>query len=130
MLAQDIDPKSHRENTKRQLQQEHSNTLQKVATGWFAVKKTSLTPAYADDVFRSLEKHIFPALGRTPITKVNAVDVIKVLKPLSAAGSLETVKRLCQRLNQVMTFAVNTGVVNSNPLAGISKAFEAPIKNE
>ncbi|PKI01909.1 integrase domain-containing protein [Glaciecola sp. 33A] len=128
LLSQDIDPKSHRENTKRQLQQEHSNTLQKVATEWFAVKETSLTPAYAEDVFRSLTKHIFPSLGKTPITKVNAVDVIKVLKPLSAAGSLETVKRLCQRLNQIMTFAVNTGVVYSNPLAGISKAFEAPIK--
>ena len=128
LLSQDIDPKTHRENTKRQLQQEHSNTLQKVATDWFAVKETSLTPAYAEDVFRSLTKHIFPSLGKTPITKVNAVDVIKVLKPLSAAGSLETVKRLCQRLNQIMTFAVNTGVVNSNPLAGISKAFEAPMK--
>ena len=128
LLSQDIDPKSHRENTKRQLQQEHSNTLQKVAIDWFAVKETSLTPAYAEDVFRSLTKHIFPSVGKTPITKVNAVDVIKVLKPLSAAGSLETVKRLCQRLNQIMTFAVNTGVVNSNPLAGISKAFEAPVK--
>jgi integrase len=128
LLAQDIDPKSHRENTKRQLQQEHSNTLQKMAAEWFAVKEASLTPAYAEDVYRSLVKHIFPSLGKTPISKVNAVDVIKVLKPLAAAGSLETVKRLCQRLNEVMTFAVNTGVVNSNPLAGISKAFEAPTK--
>jgi len=129
LLAQNIDPKSHRENTKRQLQQEHSNTLQKVASDWFAVKETSLTPAYAEDVFRSLVKHIFPSLGKTPISQVNAVDVIKVLKPLASAGSLETVKRLCQRLNQIMTFAVNTGLVNSNPLAGISKAFEAPTKN-
>jgi hypothetical protein len=128
LLALDVDPISHRENTKRQLQQEHSNTLQKVATEWFAVKEASLTPAYAEDVFRSLVKHIFPSLGKTPISKVNAVDVIKELKPLAAAGSLETVKRLCQRLNEVMTFAVNTGVVNSNPLAGISKAFEAPTK--
>jgi integrase len=99
-----------------------------MAAEWFAVKEASLTPAYAEDVYRSLVKHIFPSLGKTPISKVNAVDVIKVLKPLAAAGSLETVKRLCQRLNEVMTFAVNTGVVNSNPLAGISKAFEAPTK--
>lgn len=128
LLSQDIDPKSHRENLKRQLQHEHSNTLEKITREWFSVKEVSLTPAYAEDVLRSLVKHIFPLLGKTPITQVNAVDVIKVLKPLSAAGSLETVKRLCQRLNEVMTFAVNTGVVKSNPLAGISKAFEAPVK--
>jgi integrase len=99
-----------------------------VATEWFAVKKTSITPAYAEDVIRSLEKHVFPLMGKTPISTVNAVDAIKVLKPLAAAGSLETVKRLCQRLNEIMTFSVNTGVVHHNPLAGISKAFEAPSK--
>ncbi|GAC22515.1 integrase [Paraglaciecola mesophila KMM 241] len=128
LLTRDIDPKSFRENAKRQAQQEHNNTLEHVAADWFAVKKPSLTPAYADDVIRSLEKHVFPSMGKTPILMVNAVDAIRVLKPLAAAGSLETVKRLCQRLNEVMTFAVNTGVVNHNPLAGIGKAFEAPSK--
>jgi integrase len=67
-------------------------------------------------------------MGQTPITMINAVDVIRVLKPLGASGSLETVKRLCQRLNEIMTFSVNTGLINHNPLVGISKAFEAPIK--
>ena len=67
-------------------------------------------------------------MGKTPISMVNAVEAIKVLKPLAAAGSLETVKRLCQRLNKIMTFSVNTGLTHHNPLAGISKAFEAPSK--
>jgi integrase len=128
LLARSIDPKSFRDEAKRQAQQEHNNTLELVATEWFAVKKTSITPAYAEDVIRSLEKHVFPLMGKTPISIVNAVDAIKVLKPLAAAGSLETVKRLCQRLNEIMTFSVNTGVVHHNPLAGISKAFEAPSK--
>lgn len=128
LLANNIDPKAHREITKRQLQQDHNNTLEFVAADWFAVKKPSLTPAYSVDVMRSLEKHVFPSMGKTPITMINAVEAIKVLKPLGAAGSLETVKRLCQRLNEIMTFAVNTGLIKHNPLAGISKAFEAPIK--
>lgn len=128
LLANKIDPKSHRESVKLQLQQEHKNTLLNVAADWFAVKKPTITAAYAEDVIRSLEKHVFPAMGQTPITMVNAVEAIRVLKPLAAAGSLETVKRLCQRLNEIMTFSVNTGVVSHNPLAGISKAFEAPIK--
>ena len=128
LLSKDIDPKSFRDTTKLQQQQEHNNTLEKVAADWFAVKKPSLTPAYAEDVIRSLEKHIFPSIGKTPISMVNALETIKVIKPLAAAGSLETVKRLCQRLNEIMTFSVNTGVVGHNPLAGISKAFEAPVR--
>ncbi|MDC0603352.1 integrase domain-containing protein [Aliiglaciecola sp.] len=128
LLARNIDPKSHRENIKRETQQAHNNTLENVATDWFAVKKSTITPAYAEDVIRSLQKHVFPSMGKTPISMVNAVEAIKVLKPLAAAGSLETVKRLCQRLNEIMTFSVNTGLTHHNPLAGISKAFEAPSK--
>lgn len=128
LLANKVDPKSHRESVKLQLQREHNNTLENVAADWFAVKKPTLTPTYAEDVIRSIEKHIFPAMGKTPITMINAVDAIRVLKPLAAAGSLETVKRLCQRLNEIMTFSVNTGVISHNPLAGISKAFEAPTR--
>lgn len=41
---------------------------------------------------------------------------------------METVKRLCQRLNEIMVYSVNTGIIPSNPLAGISKAFQQPVK--
>ena len=41
-------------------------------------------------------------------------------------GSLELVSKLCQRLNAIMTFALNTGLAETNPLAGIKKAFETP----
>jgi integrase len=54
--------------------------------------------------------------------------VIDVINPVAARGNLETVKRLCQRLNEIMTFAVNTGVIHHNPLAGIRESFANPVK--
>jgi len=51
------------------------------------------------------------------------------LEPIAAKGSLETVKRLTQRLNEIMVYALNTGLVSTNPLSGVSKAFAAPKKN-
>lgn len=128
LLASNIDPKAAREKAKLLIQSDLNTTLESVANNWLVVKKTSLTPAYAEDVERSLQKHVFPTLGKMPLKEINAVEAIKVLKPLAAKGSLETVKRLCQRLNEIMTFSVNTGLLHSNPLAGISKAFEAPTK--
>jgi integrase len=83
---------------------------------------------HATDTWRSLELHIFPNLGKVPIHKVTAVKAIEIINPIAAKGSLETVKRLCQRLNEIMIYAVNTGLVNSNPLAGIGKAYQSPIK--
>jgi integrase len=67
-------------------------------------------------------------LGKLPIHKITAVKAIETIKPLAAKGSLETVKRLCQRLNEIMIYAVNTGIIEHNPLAGINQAFQAPVK--
>lgn len=64
-----------------------------------------------------------------PLNKLTAPIVIEVIRPVSAKGSLETVRRLYQRINEVMVFAVNTGLLTSNPLTGINKAFEVPKKN-
>ena len=50
-------------------------------------------------------------MGQKAIESITAPLVIRVLKPIKAKGSYETVKRLCQRLNEIMVFAVNTGII-------------------
>lgn len=84
---------------------------------WYELKKDSVTQAYAEDIWRSLTLHIFPDLGTTPISAINAPQVINLLRPLETKGSLETVKRLTQRLNEIMTYGVNSGLIHANPLA-------------
>ena len=127
LLAQEIDPKEHKAQTALKETEAHNNTFKFVALQHHEVKKTSISSDHAKDVWRSIELHLLPRLGETPIHKLNAPTVIHALKPISAK-SLETVKRLCQRINEVMIFAVNTGLIHHNPLAGISKAFETPTK--
>lgn len=128
LLAQDIDPKEHREEQQRQTAVAYNNTLENIASHWLEVKKSKITADHAADTWRSLELHVFPSLGKLPIHKLTAIKTIETIQPLAAKGSLETVKRLCQRLNEIMVFAVNTGVIEHNPLTGIHKAFHAPVK--
>jgi len=128
LLAKDIDPKEHRDEQDRLKEIAHGNTLEHIAEKWLKVKKTTVSTDHAKDTWRSLELHVFPYLGKVPIHKITAVKMIEVLEPIAAKGSLETIKRLCQRLNEVMVYAVNSGIVTSNPLAGISKAFQHPKK--
>ena len=47
---------------------------------------------------------------------------------IKASGRLETVKRVNQRINEVMIYAVNTGIIHANPLAGVKAAFKSPEK--
>jgi integrase len=128
LLAQDIDPKEHRDEEEHLNRTAHSNTLQAIALQWLEVKKSKITSDHATDTLRSLERHIFPELGKIPLHKITAAKTIKVIEPVAAKGSLETVKRLCQRLNEIMIYAVNTGVIENNRLAGIKQAFQSPIK--
>lgn len=128
LLAKDIDPKEHRDEKSRLDSIIHSNTLEHIAKKWLEVKKSKVSADHATDTWRSLELHIFPNLGKIPIHKITAVKTIDTIEPIAAKGSLETVKRLCQRLNEIMVYAVNSGLIESNSLAGIGKAFQTPIK--
>lgn len=126
LLAQDIDPKVHRDGQQKEAQAANELTLEKVIKQWFEIKKTSITASYADDIIRSLNNHVIPRQGKLPLHQVTAPVVIDALKTLANTGKLEAVKRVCQRLNEVMTYAVNVGLIHHNPLAGIRHAFENP----
>tara|TARA_B100001059_G_C17834441_1_gene586944 strand:- start:4282 stop:5562 length:1281 start_codon:yes stop_codon:yes gene_type:complete len=128
LLKQDIDPNEHKKEHTRQQTEAALNTFSHVATNWFEVKQTQVSEKHAIDLWRSVKNHLIPPLGKLPISKITAPKTIEVLKPIAAKGSLETVKRLSQRLNEIMTFAVNTGLIHANPLAGIRSAFQKPQK--
>lgn len=128
LLAKDIDPKEYRDEQNKLKELEHNNTLEFIAAKWLKTKRSKVSDAHANDTWRSLELHIFPKLGKVPINKITAVKTIDVIEPIAAKGSLETVKRLCQRLNEVMVYSVNTGIIKNNPLAGIKEAFQTPVK--
>jgi integrase len=128
LLADKIDPKEHKEEEEHKKLIADTDTLEYVSAQWFEIKKTQVTDDYGVDIWRSFELHLFPTLGKVPLHKLTAPKAISALKPIAAKGHLETVKRLAQRLNEVMIWAVNTGVIKYNPLAGIGKAFLSPVK--
>lgn len=128
LIAQGNDPKQHREERALAEKASHESTLEHVAGLWLEVKKTKVTPDYADDIWQSLRLHVFPKLGRTPIGEITAPKLIDVMRPIEASGRLETVKRVNQRVNEVMVYAVNSGIIHSNPLAGVKAAFKSPEK--
>ncbi|WP_084405057.1 tyrosine-type recombinase/integrase [Aliagarivorans taiwanensis] len=127
-LDEGIDPQVFRAETLRMAKKQQANTLRRVAEQWFEVKRATVTEDHAHDIWRSLELHAFPKLGAVPIHTINAPDTIDALKSLDRTGAKEQVRRVIQRLNQVMTFAVNVGLADNNPLADIKAAFTPPVK--
>ena len=125
-LALGIDPQEQREESKRATAEQYANKFEQVAWSWLELKKGSISTIYFDKIVNRFEKYIFPKMGQTPIHKVTASSTIELLAPIASDNKLETVKKICRWLNEVMIFAVNTGVITANPLAGIGKAFKPP----
>jgi integrase len=126
LLADGIDPKQHRDSILNIKQKELNNTLQVVFDNWYDVKKTSIKELTARKLKQRLDKYLLAYIGKYPINEITAPQTIKILQPLANEGKLETVGRICRNLNEIMTFAVNTGIIDHNRLAGIGKAFAAP----
>ncbi|MHA6632852.1 integrase domain-containing protein [Citrobacter farmeri] len=128
LLANGIDPQIQAEVAEEQQQIALDSIFSTVAANWFQLKCKSVTPDYAKDIWRSLEKDVFPAIGVIPVQQIKARTLVEALEPIKARGALETVRRLVQRINEIMIYAVNTGLIDTNPASGIGMAFEKPKK--
>ncbi|GME29374.1 MULTISPECIES: integrase domain-containing protein [unclassified Pantoea] len=128
LLAQGIDPQKQQEEVSEQRQIELDSIFSVVAGRWFLIKSKSVTEDYAKDIWRSLEKDIFPTIGEIPVQTLKARTIVEALEPIKARGALETVRRLVQRINEIMIYAVNTGLIDANPASGVGMAFEKPKK--
>lgn len=128
LLANGIDPQIQAEVAEEQQQIALDSIFSTVAANWFQLKSKSVTPDYAKDIWRSLEKDVFPAIGEIPVQQIKARTLVEALEPIKARGALETVRRLVQRINEIMIYDVNTGLIDANPASGVGMAFERPKK--
>ena len=126
LLAKDIDPKDYRIEQARKNNKAHSNTFEHIARKWLRLKESKVSKSYYKKISSRLKLHIFPNLGKLPIHKVNAVETIEIIEPLAKQGKLETITNICGWINEIMVYAVNTGLIHANPLTGIRKAFNSP----
>lgn len=128
LLAQGIDPKTHRDQQKLQQKEASESTFSIFADKWFELKKQQVKPDTAAHSYRALEKHILPSLGQTPIDAIRPKQIIAILEPVAAKGNLETVKRLCRIINEVMRLAVASGQIDINYLTDVTRLFPSPNK--
>ncbi|MDX6969567.1 phage integrase family protein [Enterobacter hormaechei] len=128
LLANGIDPQIQAEVAEEEQQIALDSIFSTVAANWFKLKSKSVTPDYAKDIWRSLEKDVFTVIGEIPVQQIKARILVEALEPIKARGALETVRRLVQRINEIMIYAVNTGLIDANPASGVGMAFEKPKK--
>lgn len=64
--------------------------------------KSQWAKRHANDVMRSLERDVFPAIGDLPIAELTPPLILAALREIESRGSVETAKRVLQRISCVL----------------------------
>ncbi|WP_314722484.1 integrase arm-type DNA-binding domain-containing protein [Haemophilus pittmaniae] len=128
LLAQGIDPQQYIEEQKQLKEMENNNTFDVVAEQWFMYRKTraNFSDDYAKDIQSLIRRILTPVFGGRPIAKITAPMAIEAFRPLQEKGTLETLKRVIRLINEIMNYALHRAIIEHNPLANISREFDAP----
>ena len=103
---------------------DHSNTFEIVARRWFELRKAIWSPVHADDVLRSLERDVFPAIGALPLSAIDSPMILALLNVVEQRGAVETAHRLRQRISDIFVYAIAAGgLAIADPAASLGKAL-------
>ena len=108
----------------------------------YAASSSNTFKAVAEEVLVKLEKEgraevtlskkrwlleiAYPALGARPVAKINATELLSVLRKVEARGHHETARRLRSTCGIVFRYAIATGRAEHDPTADLRGALIAP----
>jgi len=114
-LLENNDPVTARRVNRASNAASADNTFQVVAEEWLAMKQKEWSAGHYTKSARALERDIYPALGKLPISSITPAIVAKVVEDINKRDVLETATRILQHLNGVFRYAQAKGLCRDNP---------------
>lgn len=124
LLAQGIDPKTHKEKIAREQELAKANTFLAVAEKWRDKKRGEITEKTLAKYWGSLSLHIFPFIGRYPVAEIVPTLVLSPLQRVEQRNNVDMANRLAGYVNEILNFAVNGGLIPFNPCAKVAQALK------
>lgn len=121
LLAKDIDPKENKDSEKQKAVLSAEQTFENVSKQWFEVHASKVSEGTLKNIKRSFTNDVFPLVGKVPIEQLTAPKAIEVINAIVGRNSHEIARKVARRMNSVMTYAVNAGIIHHNPLIGIKE---------
>lgn len=109
LLDDGIDPSAQRQAAKREAVGRNLNSFEAVAREWYAKQAHIWVPTHRRDVMRRLEANLFPDIGATPISDLNAPTLLAALRKIEHRGAHDLAHRVLQVAGQVFRYGVATG---------------------
>ena len=110
-----------REKRAKKLRQayEGSNSFERIARDWLALKQRDMNEKYRTQCLARMEQHVFPVIGALPITEITIPDVVRTIEKIGMRGTIITAKRMKQLISQTFRYASQRGMCQHNPAADL-----------
>jgi integrase len=74
---------------------------------------------YSIDVLQRAKKHLFPKIGKLPITSIDVRDVSAVFNSIEDKGKLDTLHKLSSYVNRTFKRCIKKHIINTNPMSNL-----------
>jgi integrase len=115
LLDDGVDPGAERKAEAQALRIAALNTLEAVARAWLA----HMTPGWSEhtlgNITASLENHVFPRIGKRPVTEITAGEIRDAVKAIDAAGARDQAGRVFQRLKAIYRYSIQHDLCEADP---------------
>lgn len=128
LLKGGTDPSVDRKQTAAVRHIEQATTFEAGAREWHSQQLSSWAAVHAADVLNSLERDVFPYIGSTRVAAVTSPMVLQLVRRIEDRPSVETARRVRQRISAVYGFAIASGYATSDPAVSIRGAMKPPIE--
>lgn len=140
LVAEGVDPSEQRKASKAaaaaadELERKRAagetlpGSFKALATTWLdEVHAHKVSADQVEKIRRWLELYAFPKIGERPAGEIEPPELLAMLQPVVAQGTIETAHRVKNACGQVFRYGVATGVCPRNPAADLADALPTTV---
>lgn len=124
ILQSGTDPAQEKKKTKQADKLAKDDFFEALAKEWYESRSHTWSSKYANDEWARLEQYVLPAIGKTPVIKIEAPDLIAALRKVQATGATSSAFRVLSTVRQILDFAINSGRLAHNVAIGREGALK------
>ncbi len=138
LVAKGISPTHHRKEKKQEALTETKNSFEAVTRKWMAEKSARWTPLYLLQVKTTMERDVFPKIGKIKIKNVTAAQLRPILvevasrkqppdgKKQRARGAATVAILIRQWCSMIFRYAVAHGLADADPAYALRDIVSRP----
>lgn len=114
-VADNRDPSRVRQQARVEQRTNSVREFEVVARQWLSHRASAWSDKTVGMITASLENHVFPRIGATPIHEVEPKGIRDIVKGIEAAGAAETAGRVFQRIRAIYRYAIAHDLAAADP---------------